>query len=1105
MKYPLLHELFDNICEKYPSRIAIEDAQQRISYQELQQYSLQLAACLMGTGTERETVVATLLPAGRELAASALALFRTGRVYMPLDARIPVARLHKMLTSTGCEIIIADTSVLDAIQRMLKEAGTCLRYVMVLGQGEPQLFTVNAARELTAAVAITGHQEPSATEPSDSCYIFFTSGTTGEGKPILGSHRGLSQFIHWEIREFNLDETSRVSQLAQITFDASLRDMFVPLCTGGTLCIPGQDIKFQMPALIRWLKHNSISMVHCVPSLFRMLIKELEQQGAHAGNHFPDLKYILMAGEMLYAKDVMAWRSLCGSSTELVNMYGTSETTMAKTFHRIAAVPEDPGEALHVGQPIDQAFVAIMNGNRLCRIGEIGEIFILSHYISKGYYRQPDKTAACFVPNPLEGSTVKVAHRTGDLGRYRKDRSIEVLGRQDDQVKVNGIRVELQELENIILETEGITQVVLKAMENAEKAVELACYYTGTPQDPGKLRKRLEEKISGSVMPVCFMHLKEFQLSLNGKVDKAALPRPTHVKAAETKADDAKTPAESEMEEIWKEVFKIAQVGRNVSFFSIGGTSLKAIRIISQIYKRFEVLLTINDLFAHPTIAALTALTEKGRKKEYAAIQPLGKQDTYELSGVQKRIWAIDQFSDNGALYNVPEIYLFEGTLQRESFERAIHSLVERHEILRTTFELVNGEPRQRIHDADSWNFSLDFHDYSIYETPLENAIALSADASLKTFDLEKGPMIRAILVRLSERSHVFIFVTHHIISDAWSQEVIARDVLAFYDAYTTGRKPVLEPLKIQYKDFAAWQNKKLMQRLDHHRSFWIEQFVDGVTPMKLPLDYPRPQQQTFNAKETTFRLEESTSKSLRALAQRHTASGFNLVLSLVNLLLYKYTDQQDIVIGSPVADRGHADTDNQVGVYFNTLPLRTRFCGEDTFGQLLDNVKQLTLKAFEHIDYPFENILEDINLDIDKQRNPLFDVGLTYISFLNIGGEEEAGDQQEGDAAIRVKGIYPGFKFIKSDLWIKAVENGNEPFLFVFSYNTDLFRPAFATKLIDDFRNLAALVAERPDATLSSLVEKAREAEAAASVQKQQQVRDRNLEVLKNFRVGTR
>jgi len=1102
MKYPLLHELFDNISSKYPSRTAVVNGPQEVSYEALQQRSLQLAASLQDAGLEKETVVATLLPAGADLAATAIALLRRGLIYMPLDARIPTVRIQNMLSITGAKIIVTNEELLDTAKKIAKEAADNLEYVLLLNAAAPQLFSVENDGTL-APVAYPGNpaEEDTAT---DSCYIFFTSGTTGNGKPILGSHQGLSQFIQWEIKEFGLNENCRVSQLAQVTFDASLRDMFVPLATGGALCVPPKDAKFQMPVLIEWLQEQKVSLVHCVPSVFRLLTRELEQQSSGSIT-FPDLQFILMAGEMLYAKDIAAWRHVAGNGTELVNLYGASEVTMAKTFYRIAEIPEDGGEPLHVGQPIDQAFIAVMSGNRLAKIGEIGEIYIITHYASKGYYGDPVKTAERFVKNPLEGSTVPVAYRTGDLGRYRKDRSIEVLGRQDDQLKINGIRVELQDLEQIILETEGIAQVVIKVLETPNNAKELACYYTGVAQDVAKLRDVLKEQLSDSVLPAYYIHLKEFPLTLNGKVDKAALPKPEYVDNTVTADTPAFSAGEATMEEIWRDVFKMKQIGRNASFFSIGGTSLKAIRVISQVYKRFNVLITINDLFAYPTIAALTTFVEKGKKSEFTGIKPVAKQDTYEVSAVQKRIWAIDQFSGNGALYNVPEIYLFEGALNTAAFEKALTALVERHEVLRTTFELVNGEPRQRIHDAASWNFGVAVLDYSKDEAPFDKAIALSNDISVEPFDLQTGPLLRATLVKIAENEHIFIFVTHHIISDAWSQEIIARDVLAYYDAFTAAKQPALEPLKIQYKDFAAWHNERLASRSADHCSFWKKQFEDGISKLKLPLDYPRPAEQTFNAEEISFRLNAKVSTALRDLGRQHNTSGFNTVMALVNLLLYKYTDQGDIVLGSPVADRGHADTDNQIGVYFNTLPLRTRFKGDESFVQLLNKVADVTLKAFDHVDYPFENILEDINAEYDKQRNPLFDVGLTYLSFLHTGTEAASAEQQGGEAAISVKGIYPGFKFIKSDLWIKAVENGNEPFVFVLSYNTDLFKASFAARFIEDLHSLAALAVEQPSAALDVLVENAKTRSAQANEQKQQHVRHRNLEVLKNFRVGAR
>jgi amino acid adenylation domain-containing protein len=1103
MKYPFLHQRFDEVCGKYPLRVAIEEEGKEITYEELRESGCRLADLLRQTAPGKGAVITAFLPSGIDLVTSILAIWRSGHIYMPVQVNVRAEQLRKVLALAGSDTVITYAASFDTLKALVKEAAIPLRSVIVIDgdQGRPISWQPDPGDTHS-------HPAPegaSADADPDGSYLIFTSGTTGEGKPILGSHEGLSQFIHWQIQEFQLDDTCRVSQLSQTTFDASLRDIFIPLCTGGVLCIPPAGLKFQVPRLIGWLQDRAITLLHCVPSILRAIIKETDGKETSAEySLFPRLQYFLMAGEPLYARDIAAWRKNCGGNTELVNLYGTSETTLCKTLHRIGELPADMREVLHAGHPIGQAFIAIMKDGRLCRTGEIGEIYIISRYISKGYYRDPEKTRERFVPNPLEGSLVPTAHKTGDLARYRSDNSIEVLGRLDDQVKLNGLRVDLNEVESAILQTAGITQVVIKALENSEKALELACYYTGLRHEADTLRRDLQKRIAENTIPAYFIHLDEFPLNINGKINKSALPAVEQAPLADGDTQQELSPTEAVLEAIWKEVFNKTRIGKEISFFSIGGTSLKAIRIISQVYKRLEVLITINDLFAYPTIGGLAKFVEGARKKAFAEIKLLGKQDTYELSAVQKRIWSIDQFADNKALYNVPEIYLFEGYLHREAFEKALHTLVERHEILRTTFELVNDEPGQRIHEAAGWHFKMDFLDYSLHEEPLKAAIDFSMDESLKEFDLAVGPLLKTILIRLSDTEYVFIFVTHHIVSDAWSQEIIGRDVLSVYEALAAGRALSLEPIKIQYKDFASWHNKRLADRSAHHRSFWLEKFAERPPSLNLPLDHPRPARQTFNADEVTVRLDPAVSKGLLALAAKHTASGFHIVLALINHLLYKYSGQRDIVIGAPIADRGHVDIENQVGVYFNTLPFRTKFKGEHSFEELLEIVKNDSLRVFDHLDYPFENILEDIQLNKDQSRNPLFDVGLTYISFLNIGTRaEDAGEP--GIHSIAVKGIYPGFKFIKSDLWIKAVENGTEPLLFVFSYNTDLFKPAFATRLMNDFRRLAELVVSQPAGSLDGLIRLAKAAKEADDWQKSQHIRKHHMEVLKHFRVGVK
>jgi amino acid adenylation domain-containing protein len=1092
MKYPLLHEAFERIAGEQPSAVAIDAGDTTITYRGLQESAVRLGDRLCDAAVG--PVVATFLPAGIGLVSSILAIWRAGKVYMPVQVKASAEQFAGVMSIAGCATVVTDREHLPR----LKEMGMPLAAIVLLDGGVETGIASEAMEPVDA----------------DGSYIIFTSGTTGAGKPILGSHEGLSQFIHWEIREFAVDNSCRVSQLAQITFDASLRDIFVPLIAGGVLEIPAADIKYQVPKLIEWIREKAITLLHCVPSVLRMIIRETDGKEskttpASETPLFPQLKHILMAGEALYAGDILAWRANCGDNTELVNLYGTSETTLCKTFHRIGEVSMDKGELLHAGRPIEQAFIAIIKDGRLARIGEIGEVYILSRYISLGYFRNAQKTAERFVPNPLEGSPVKTAYRAGDLARYRKDHTIEVLGRLDDQVKVNGVRADLNELESAILQTPGIMQAVVKAITNEDKAVELACYYTGTSFETGQLRAQLQPRIAAELLPAYFVHLEEFPLSINGKINKSLLPAIQREKTTAGVETSDWTAAETALLDIWKLVFNKTAIDKEVSFFALGGTSLKAIRVIAQVYKKLEVLITINDLFTHPSIAGLAAFVDKARKQAFSEIKLVGKQEHYELSAVQKRIWAIDQSTDNKALYNVPEIYLFEGNLHLEAFAQALQLLVQRHEILRTTFRLVDGEPRQFVQEINESPFRLEFLDYSLHDEPMQAAIGLSQDEALKAFDLAQGPLLKAILVKLSEGAHLFIFMTHHIASDAWSQEIIGRDVLSVYEALATGRKPSLEPIKIQYKDFAAWSNRRLEQRLDDHRSFWLQQFEQLPAPLQLPLDFPRPAKQGFQAEEVSVRLDPEVSKGLLSLASQQGASGYHLVLALVNQLLYGFTGQRDIVLGCPVADRSHVDVENQVGVYFNTLPFRTRFAGEQSFADLVAQVKKETLSIFEHIDYPFENILEDIQWTGEAGRNPLFDVGLTHISFLNIGSRPAGSGEQlslpiveDGGHSIQVKGIYPGFPFIKSDLWIKAVENGAEPLLFVFAYNTGLFKASFATRLIADFRRLAALVVKHPSESIDGLVRLVKAARQTDEQQRAQQVRKGQLEVLKHFKL---
>ncbi len=442
----LLIKDFETIVHQYPDHIAIEEESRVITYGELNVASNRLAHMLSGiAGIGRAGMVSVIMPPGINLVTALLATFKAGGIYLPVDISFVKKRIAHIYNQTACEVIVTTEALKDQVVNLIEELDLQVKYVFILD--EAGSVTCEGTEGLIQFSMLTDDMEnpDPVNMPEDGNYIFYTSGSTGEPKAMLGAHRSLHHFISWQRREFEVTPGFKVSQLTQITFDASLRDIFLPLSTGGVLCIPSVETKTNPVKLLQWIRESRIDLIHCVPSLFRMLTKEIAVEKNSVS--FADLRHILVAGEILYARDIQAWRQYAGNEVEIVNMYGASETTLVKTFHRIQEVPENPAQAIHVGKPIGDTFIAIINADQnICRIGEIGEIYIKTTFTTKGYFKNEALTRQVFVQNPLIKDREDTIYKTGDMGRYLPDRSVEVLGRLDDQVKINGIRVELDEI-----------------------------------------------------------------------------------------------------------------------------------------------------------------------------------------------------------------------------------------------------------------------------------------------------------------------------------------------------------------------------------------------------------------------------------------------------------------------------------------------------------------------------------------------------------------------------------------------------------------------------------------------------------------------------------
>ncbi|ACU60867.1 non-ribosomal peptide synthetase [Chitinophaga pinensis] len=1052
----IIHSVFEAKAQLFPERIAVEDQEKKVSYRELNQLANDLATTLRLQGIGRDRIAMTLMGADARLIAAVLAIFKAGGIYLPADFTFPANLMQQVLEEGNPDIVITSVEMLEDAKALLYMNYATLPVMIVMDK--EGAFSVTGQRDTLPVPADTEIR------PEDGCYIFYTSGSTGKAKAILGNHKGLSHFIHWEMNEFAVNENYRVSQLSQFTFDASLRDIFLPLATGACICIPPAGIKSNIPLLIEWLEEKKINLVHCVPSIFRLITRCLDDTTGK--QLFPDLKQVLMAGERLYSKDITQWRNIVGEHVELVNLYGTSETTMAKTFHRIKETPEDPSAVIHVGWPMNNTMVAVLNGNRLCSPGEIGEIYIKTPFMTNGYFRNEALTKSVFVQNPLVKDRVDIMHKTGDMGRFFEDGHIEVHGRLDDQVKINGIRLELGEVKQAVLSAPGVQDAEVIVIPDAFNENQLACYYVGGEAQNENLRTYLQGQLQAAFVPAFFIYMKELPLTINGKVDKKALPRPVIVPAATGDGIEETDPAILTIMSIWREVLGLQEINRNTHFFYSAGTSLKAIMIISKLYRAFNVRLKIRDVFDNATVISLYEHIKSLQCKAFESLELAPVADNYATTYAQKGIWLHLQYGRGLAAYNMTGAYRFEGAFNQDAFIKSLHVLVQRYEMLRTTFVVDKGELRQQIHTFDPAAINISFEKYDNTLDPEGKAVA-EAD-SLKVFDPQKEPLIRFRLLQLNERSHILVLTQHHLVADGWSVNLLLKEFLELFAAFSRNDVPKLPSLKLQYKDYAAWHNAYINSlAAQRHKDFWKAQLEGDLQPLKLSAAGFNSIGKSYEGRLFTFDLPATLSRTVFDLSSSRGKSSFAILLTLTNILLYSYTGREDILLGSPYAGRSHPDLEDQLGLFVSIILLRSQLEAGETFSQLLDEVAANAAEAYEHGIYPFEKILEELELTNNGSG----------MQFLNVfvqmqeAHEEALETYQEGLQDLHVIPVDFKHQSAKFDLTFNfAATPANGRISVVIEYNTALFTEARIRQVQDDFIRLLEQVAANPETTLAAL-----------------------------------
>nr|WP_306352318.1 non-ribosomal peptide synthetase [Flavobacterium sp. '19STA2R22 D10 B1'] len=1067
MNNKVVHNIFENIAQLKKDATAVQTETLKLSYFGLNKESNKLADLLIKRNIEKEDVVAVFLNDSLAQIIALLGIFKTGAIYLPIDQKYNQNHWHSLYENIQPKtIIIAEDNlkllyaydemfvyvIPEIIVAAINDVGTMSFYYMKhSSSGYERLDVTYRLSHENPEVEIDGE---------DANYIFFTSGSTGMPKAVLGKQESLSHFINWETREFNISENDRIGQLTSLSFDASLRDIFLALTTGGCICIPSKNTVENIIELKDWLIKMKVTVLHTIPTMLRLLL--IENKVNHEDvKQFEDLKYLLLAGEKLYNKDILEWQNRYGNNTCIINLYGTTETTLVKTFFRVKyPLDGNPSDTVSAGKPISDTMVLILNSkNELCRINEEGSIYIRTPYMTKGYYKNEEQTAERFVQNPLIPKK-DIIYKTGDFGKYDANRNILILGREDGLVKINGVRVDINNVEKTIVKLEEIKMVKCILDKDAEHNISIVCFFMSNDINENDVREHCLQFLSHYEIPSVFVKLNEFPINSNGKVDTSALAQ---ILIAQPVNEVEKIKPRNETEQLlidtWKDILNIENIGIDDSFFLLGGNSLKLIKLKMKLHQLFNVSLSINDLFIKNKVEEQAKLILESKTLEFNNIERITlSENGYILSSAQYRLWILCQFDVASRAYNMPvsmEIEIQDIT----AFETAIYAVIDRHEILRTIFKKdEQGEVKQYIKERKELNFKLTYKDFRNENNKNSTIQSYIANDNDEAFDLECGPLIRMSLLQFSDNYYVFYYNIHHIICDAQSMEILNRDVVAYYESYLNKKLVTIPKLPIQYKDFSAWQLKQLKNdSFNKSKLYWKNKLSGELPILNLPRTKNRPKSFTFKGKRLSTIMNVDDVVLLKRYCLNNDGTLFMGLLAVWNILFYKYTNQQDIIIGSSIADRHHADLKDQIGFYINTLLLRNEIDGAMSFNDFFTAVKTNVIQSFDHQQFPFDELLKDLSVVRDTSRNALFDIMLTLQTIDGEKRDQTFIVENEKDA---IKDN--GFAFAQLDMVIDFLEVDDELYFQVI-YNTDIYEDKMIGNMMLHFQELLTSLLQSP------------------------------------------
>ncbi len=1017
-----IHQLFEEQAEKTPDNIAVVYEDKSLTYRELNERANQVARVLRNKGVSTDNIVTIMVERSLQLIVGIIGILKAGGAYLPIDPSYPSDRIQYMLADSGTRILLT--------QSWLDKGITGVSEIIELDNEAVYQGQTNNLGEMNKSF--------------DLAYVIYTSGSTGAPKGVAVPHRALSNFLNTLYDKFNgqVGAGDSCLSLTNISFDVSVGEIFLPLRYGGSLTLYHNDEIIDIYRLSKFIIKNNITFGYIPPTILKDVYELLKSSGEKIS-----LNKILVGVEPIKDYVLFSYFSL-NPSMQIVNGYGQrTEATICATMNKLEKT-EITGRNVPIGKPILNAQVYIVDKNNMLQpVGISGELCIAGDGLTRGYLNRQELTAEKFVENPFKSGTKM--YKTGDLARWLPDGNIEFCGRIDNQVKIRGYRIELGEIENKLLSHEAVKEAVVITRDDNSGNKLLCAYVVGEKElTVTQLRKHLFQSLPNYMIPSYFIQLDKFPLTTNGKVDRKKLPEPDGSIFTGAEYEAPRDSIEEDLVKIWNEVLGVEKIGINDNFFELGGHSLKATSLIAKIHKVLNVQVPLKEIFANPTIKGISEHIRGSKENIYSSVEPIGEKEYYEMSSAQKRMYTLQQLELNSTSYNMPGVFKLKGELNVQRLKEAFNILIQRHEALRTSFDMVEEGLIQKVHSKVEF-------DIEEYEAEEDKEIEGLERGFIRAFDLLKAPLLRVGLIKVQSNKHILMFDMHHIISDGVSMGILVEE---FSKAYA-GEE--LTPLRIQYKDFSEWQNALFRSdSIKAQEDYWIKQFEGEIPVLNLNTDYQRPAVQSFEGDSIQLEVDKELTNKLRQIAKDTGSTMYMVLLSTFNILLSKYSGQEDIIVGSPIAGRPHADLDNIIGMFVNTLAMRNYPNGEKTFKEFLKEVKENALGAYENQDYQFEELVEKLNVARDFSRNPLFDVMFT-LQNVDMGEIEVAG--------IKLKPHNLENKISKFDMNVEAVELVNSMSINI-QYCTKLFSRTTIERMYRHLENIIQAVTENIDIKLSQV-----------------------------------